>query len=106
MLRKSFLIQVRKGMEQEYERRHNPIWPELESIFKEHGVCNFSIFLEPSSGFLFGYLEVLDEETYRRIGDTDICKKWWKYNTEILICEKEDDMKGKELDLREVFHMG
>lgn len=105
MLRKSFLIQMKEGKQREYERRHNPIWPELEAVFKENGVSNFSIFMDETTGFLFGYLEVKDEASYNRIGETEVCRKWWKYNTEVLKCESENSIKGIEVSLREVFHM-
>lgn len=104
MTRKSFLIQVKPGMEREYERRHNPIWPELQEIYKEHGVSNFSIFHHPS-GYLFGYYEVEDETALAALDNNETCKKWWKYMTEILVCETENAEKGKEETLREVFHL-
>ncbi len=34
----AFVMSVDKGKEVEYERRHRPIWPELEAVLKEHGV--------------------------------------------------------------------
>ena len=104
MIRKAFLIQVKEGMAEEYQRRHNPIWPELAEIFKEHGIKKFSIHLHEPTGFLFGYMEVETEEGYNAIGEYDICKKWWKHNTEILVCENDQSEKGKEDMLREVFY--
>ena len=35
MKRKAFVMSVNAGMEEEYERRHSPIWPELESTLKD-----------------------------------------------------------------------
>ena len=35
MKRKAFVMSVNAGMEEEYERRHSPIWPELESMLKD-----------------------------------------------------------------------
>jgi L-rhamnose mutarotase len=34
-IRKAFVMQVNPGAEQEYEKRHNPIWPDLEKVLKE-----------------------------------------------------------------------
>ena len=34
-------MSVNAGMEEEYEKRHSPIWPELEAALKEHGVLNY-----------------------------------------------------------------
>ena len=46
-IRKAFVMSVNAGAEQEYEKRHNSIWPELEKVLKDHGVSNYSIFLQP-----------------------------------------------------------
>ena len=61
MIRKAFVMSVNPGSEAEYERRHSPIWPELEATLREHGAHNYSIFLDPKTGQLFGYVEVEDE---------------------------------------------
>ncbi|WP_139781734.1 L-rhamnose mutarotase, partial [Salmonella enterica] len=34
MIRKAFVMQVNAGAHEEYQRRHNPIWPELEAVLK------------------------------------------------------------------------
>jgi len=39
MTRRAFVMQVNPGQQEEYRRRHNPIWPELEQVLKEHGVA-------------------------------------------------------------------
>lgn len=105
MIRKAFLIRAKEGMTTEYQERHNPIWPALEQAFRTHGVSNFSIFLQEETGFLFGYLEVRDEELYNRIAELEVCKQWWKYNTEVLVCDHEQSSKGREEMLKEVFHL-
>ena len=46
MLRKAFRMSVHAGQHEEYERRHRPIWPELEQVLLEHGVHTYSIFLD------------------------------------------------------------
>ena len=35
-IRKAFVMSVDAGREQEYERRHRPIWPELEAVLKRY----------------------------------------------------------------------
>jgi len=92
-------------MATEYQRRHNPIWLDLEKALKIHGVCNYSIFLQEDSGALFGYMEVENEETFQKIGESEVCRRWWRYMTEVLVCEKGDNQKAKEVLLKEVFHL-
>ena len=36
MIRKAFIMSIKQGCELEYEKRHNPIWPELEATLLEH----------------------------------------------------------------------
>lgn len=37
LIRKAFVMSVNKGDEEEYERRHRPIWQELEDTLKAQG---------------------------------------------------------------------
>ena len=53
MIRRAFVMAVAAGKETEYERRHRPIWKELEEVLKAHGVHNYSIFLHPQTLQLF-----------------------------------------------------
>jgi len=55
-------MSVQAGAETEYENRHNPIWPELEQVLKDHGVLNYTIFLHTETHQLFGYAEIESEE--------------------------------------------
>ena len=105
MIRKAFVIQAKSGMAAEYQSRHNPIWPELEQALKRHGVSNYSIFLREDTNELFGYLEIADEAKFQQIADTEVCQRWWRYMTEVLVCETAGSQKGKEEMLREVFHL-
>ena len=105
MIRKGFLIQAKPGMAKEYQRRHNPIWPELGKALSNYGVSNYSIFLHEDTGALFGYLEVEDEEKYEQIAETDVCQRWWKFMTEVLVCESDESPKAREEILKEGFHL-
>src|SRR5512137_2602750 len=70
VIRKAFRMSLNQGHEVEYERRHNPIWPELEEALLEHGVRVYSIYLDPETLDLFGYAEIESEELWQRIART------------------------------------
>lgn len=95
---------VDAGQEEEYERRHRPIWHELEAVLRLHGVLDYSIFLDPSDGSLFAYAEVEDEARWAAIADTAECRKWWRHMREIMPTNPDDSPRSTEL--REVFHLG
>ena len=82
MIRKAFLMQVNPDRHEEYRKRHNPIWPELEATLKSHGVHNYSIFLDPETNQLFGYVEIEDQARWNAIARTEICRKWWAHMRE------------------------
>lgn len=105
MIRKAFVIQVKDGMALEYERRHNPIWEELEAEIRSHGISNYSIFLHPSTRFLFCYMEIADPAKLDLLADSPICQKWWKYMTEVLEVAEPGAAKGWEEELRQVFYL-
>jgi L-rhamnose mutarotase len=102
-IRKAFVMSVHPDSAQEYEKRHNPIWPELEKVLKDHGVSNYSIFLHPGTHQLFGYAEIENEEQWASIGATEICRKWWKQNVEIM--PTNPDHSPVSAPLREEFQL-
>ena len=102
-IRKAFRMSVNAGQEAEYERRHNPIWRELEDTLVRHGVRTYSIFLDPATRDLFGYAEIDSEERWQAIAGTEVCRRWWRHMKEIMPANPDDSPVSSEL--REVFHI-
>ncbi|HUE82888.1 MAG TPA: L-rhamnose mutarotase [Pyrinomonadaceae bacterium] len=103
MFRKAFVMTLTPGYHDEYVRRHNPIWPDLQEILKGHGVHNYSIFLEHDSNRLFAYVEVESEERWRQIAETETCRRWWAYMKDLMLTNADRSPVAVELD--EVFHL-
>lgn len=102
-LRKAFMMHVHPDMHAEYERRHRPIWPELEVTLREHGVINYSIFLDEETDTLFAYAEIESEERWEAIAQTEICQRWWASMKELM--PSNPDNSPVSSPLREVFHI-
>jgi L-rhamnose mutarotase len=103
MIRKAFVMEVHRDQHDEYHRRHNPIWPELEAVLKSHGAHNYSIFLHPSTSQLFAYVEVEDLSRWQQIADSEVCQKWWKYMRDLM--PSNEDSSPIATELPEVFHL-
>jgi L-rhamnose mutarotase len=103
MIRKAFKMSVHPDQHVEYERRHNPIWPELEETLLAHGVRTYSIFLDEKTSELFAYVEFESEERWQAIARTDVCQRWWKHMQEIMPSNSDNSPVSREL--REVFHV-
>lgn len=99
----AFRMKLRKGHEQAYEERHNPVWEELSRLLKAQGVERYSIFLDPSSGDLFAYAEIEDPEKWRAIADTPICRKWWDHMAPLM--EVNEDNSPVSTELKQVFDL-
>ena len=56
----------------------------MRTALREHGVIDYSIYLDPSTSLLFGYLVVEDEELWGKMANTPINQKWWKYMEDIM----------------------
>lgn len=103
MIRKAFRMSVHPGQHAEYERRHRPIWRELEDALVAHGVVTYSIYLDETTHDLFGYAEVEDEERWRAIASTDVCRRWWHHMRDVMPANADDSPVAR--NLREVFHI-
>ncbi len=103
MIRKAFRMAVNDGAAEEYERRHNPIWKELEEALVAHGVRTYSIFLDPVTRDLFGYVEVESDERWAQIATTEVCQRWWRHMRDVMPANEDNSPVSR--DLREVFHL-
>jgi len=103
MIRKAFKMSVHPDSHAEYERRHDPIWKELEDALFAHGVHGYSIFLDPQTSELFAYAEIESEERWQAIARTEVCQRWWQHMRDLM--PTNSDHSPKSVELREVFHI-
>jgi len=102
-IRKTFVMTINPGCEEEYRKRHDNLWPEMKEILKRHGVHNYSISLCAETNQLFAYVEIDSEEEWNSIANTKECQEWWHYMSDIM--ETNEDSSPKSVELREVFYM-
>jgi L-rhamnose mutarotase len=103
MVRKAFRMSVHPGHADEYARRHQPIWSELEATLLDHGVQHYSIFLDPVTHDLFAYAEIESEARWAAIASTPICQRWWQAMRELMPSNADNSPVAR--DLHEVFHL-
>ena len=103
MVRKGFKMFLNPGMAEEYEKRHNELWPEMKEMIHQYGGHNYSIFLDRETNVLYGYLEVEDEELWAKSADAPINRRWWDYMADIM--ETRADNSPVCVDFVPVFHL-
>ncbi len=100
---KGFKMKLYPGQEEEYERRHNEIWPEMVETIHSYGGKNYTIFLDRETGTLFGTLEIENEDLWNESANTEVVRKWWDYMADIM--ETNEDNSPVTTDLAMVFHL-
>ena len=59
MPRVAFKMKLFKGCEEEYKRRHDELWPELEALLKEAGIRIIRFFLMKKPIFCLAVLTLM-----------------------------------------------
>jgi L-rhamnose mutarotase len=103
MTRVAFKMQLHKGLEEEYRKRHATLWPELEQLLKETGISEYSIFLDETTNSLFGVLKATDPAALDNLPAQPVMKKWWAYMKDIM--DSNPDNSPVSIPLKEVFYL-
>lgn len=97
----AFKMKLIPGFEEEYEKRHREIWPELAALLKESGIKNYSIYLDQATSTLFAIQTITGEGSSQSLGNTVMVQKWWAYMADIM--ETNVDQSPVSVPLKEVF---
>lgn len=103
MSRLAFKMTLHKGLEQEYKKRHDEIWPELQELLKETGISEYSIFLDETTNSLFGFMKATDPKALDDLPAQPVMQKWWAYMKDIM--ESNPDNSPVSIPLKEVFYL-
>lgn len=99
----AFKMQLHPGMEAEYRRRHDEIWPELVALLHEAGVSDYSIHLDRETGMLFGVLTRPRNHGMGRLANHPVMQKWWAHMADIMA--SNPDNSPIATDLVTLFHL-
>jgi L-rhamnose mutarotase len=99
----AFKMQLHPGMEAEYRRRHDAIWPELVALLKDAGVEDYSIHLDPQTGILFGVLWRPEGHRMDDLPGHPVMRRWWAHMADIMATNP--DHSPVQSPLVTVFHM-
>ncbi|MBW9117940.1 L-rhamnose mutarotase [Rhizobium cauense] len=99
----AFKMKLNPGMEAEYKKRHDEIWPELLELLHQSGARDYSIHLDRETNTLFGVLTRPTDHTMANLPDHPVMKKWWAHMADIM--ETNPDNSPVQSDLVTVFHM-
>lgn len=99
----AFTMQLKPGVEAEYQRRHHEIWPELAAALHAAGIRDYSIYLDAARGTLFAVQQRLPGHTTAALPGTAIMQRWWAYMADLM--ETNPDHSPVVVPLTRVFYL-
>ena len=100
----AFRMKLKPGMEAEYRRRHDAIWPEMLAMLRATGISDYSIFLDRATGTLFAVFRCQTPDAMAALADNPIERRWNEYMADLL--DVHADRSAVMVDLVPMFHMG
>ena len=95
---------IKPGMQAEYKRRHDEIWPEMIEVLQNAGIRNYTIWNVGNE--LFGYYECDSIEYAAKVqADSPVVDRWNEYMKDVMVMEM-DPVTGAQPLMKQVFFFG
>lgn len=104
MKRVGFKMYLKPGVEEEYRRRHQDIWPELAELLTQSGISDYVIYLDEETNVLYASQKVDEHADPVALTRHPVMRKWWRYMADLM--ETNEDLSPVVVRLKEVFYLG
>jgi len=98
-----FRMRLNPGQAEEYQRRHDAIWPELSALLRGAGVSDYTIHFDAETDLLIGVLIRAEGHGMDALPDHPVMQRWWSYMADLM--ETGADNAPVAVPLPRVFHM-
>ena len=95
-------IRIFPGTEDEYDRRHREIWPEMVAALQELGIRNYTGFRRGTDVWYYGECEPDQAVAFARQAATDVNRRWAHWFRDIIA--EITTTEGDPIRYTEVFH--
>lgn len=102
MISIAFKMKLKPGARQEYKKRHDALWPEMNALLKAGGVHEYSIFHDAETDILFAVQKVNEGERLNDQQDV-VLQKWWDYMADLM--EVNPDNSPVVVELEQLFNL-
>jgi L-rhamnose mutarotase len=103
MERLCYAFELAPGMESEYERRHQEIWPELVQAMKNAGFSNYSLFRRARTVIAYAECDPNASTALDRLDREEVGERWNSYIRSIMTSAADPD--GRLLIYDEIWHL-
>jgi L-rhamnose mutarotase len=80
----AFRMFLNPGCAEEYQRRHDALWPELAALLKATGISDYSIYLDAPNLVLFAVLRRTPDHTSDKLPSHPVMQRWWAHMADIM----------------------
>ena len=87
----AFRMMLKPGMEAEYRKRHDEIWPELVVLLKDAGIEDYSIHLDPETNALFGVLWRRTDHRMEDLPSHPVMQRWWAHMADLMATHPDNE---------------
>jgi L-rhamnose mutarotase len=103
MERLCFFLELEEGAEQEYERRHDEIWPEMREAVSRAGYTNYTLFRRGST--VVGYAECVPDvaTVMEKMRSAPVTARWNESFRGVI--KRLTDEEGNLIRAAEVWHL-
>jgi L-rhamnose mutarotase len=98
-----FTFEVRPGMEDEYKRRHDEIWPELVKAIQDAGIRNYTLFRRDRQVIAYAECHPDVATAFGKVGATDVNTRWAAWFEDVIVRLVDDE--GNLFRAEEVWHL-
>jgi L-rhamnose mutarotase len=102
MISIAFKMKLKPGARQEYKRRHDALWPEMNALLKAGGVHEYSIFHDAETDILFAVQKVNEGERLN-VQQKGVLQEWWDYMADLM--EVNPDNSPVMVELEQLFKL-
>jgi L-rhamnose mutarotase len=103
MERVCFSFRVAPGAEEEYDRRHRDVWPELRAALRDHGVRNYTLFRRGPTVVAYAECHPDAATAFGGVGATEVNRRWSQWFEGVVLGLTDD--AGRLHTLPEVWHL-
>ena len=108
MKRVGFVLKVKQDKIEEYKKRHQQVWPDMQQALRDTGWHNYSLFMR-DDGLLFGYFETPESLQAAQAGmaEKEVNTRWQEFMAPFFESPNEGNTRADEMfvELTEVFHL-
>ncbi len=101
MHRKAFMLRLKPNALDEYIYWHDNIWPELKAEIAKSGVAEITLYQIDDKVLLFSLVK--DEDSWKRLWDSEIHHRWAKERMQPLMHYHPDGVVDAS-EMREIWH--